>query len=128
MKINVKAIFFSVISVVFLLSSRSVLAGDANVLAVKVDPLGERQYRVTVTLSHEDTGWDHYANAWLIFDEDGKEIGERVLHHPHVNEQPFTRSLTLTIPEPVRLITIKGQDSVHGTDGKMMVVELPASP
>lgn len=128
MKNNVKAIFFSVIGVVFLLSSSGVLAGDANVLAVKVDPLGERQYRIAVTLSHKDTGWDHYANAWLIFDEDGKEIGERVLHHPHVNEQPFTRSLTLTIPEPVRLITIKGQDSVHGTDGKMMVVELPASP
>lgn len=128
MKNNVKVMFFSVITGMFLLSSNSVLAGDANVLGVKVDPLGERQYRIAVTLSHGDTGWDHYANAWLVFDEDGKLIGERVLHHPHVNEQPFTRSLTLTIPEPVRLITIKGQDSVHGTDGKMMVIELPPSP
>ena len=128
MKNNVKAIFFSVIGVVFLLSTSSVLAGDANVLAVKVDPLGERQYRIAVTLSHKDTGWDHYANAWLVLDEDGRVIGERALHHPHVNEQPFTRSLTLIIPESVRLITIKGQDSVHGTGGKMMVVELPATP
>ncbi len=128
MKNNVKAIFFSVITVVFLLSSYSVFAGDANVLGVKVDPLGERQYRIAVTLSHGDTGWDHYANAWLIFDENGEKIGERVLHHPHVNEQPFTRSLTLTIPETVRLITVKGQDSLHGTNGKMMVIELPPSP
>jgi hypothetical protein len=127
-KNNVKAIFFSVITVVFLLSSYSVFAGDANVLGVKVDPLGERQYRIAVTLSHGDTGWDHYANAWLIFDENGEKIGERVLHHPHVNEQPFTRSLTLTIPETVRLITVKGQDSLHGTNGKMMVIELPPSP
>lgn len=127
MKNNVKAIFFSVICMVFLLGSYQVLAGDANVLGVKIDPLGERQYRITVTLSHADTGWDHYANAWLVLDENGKMIGERVLHHPHVNEQPFTRSLTLTIPEPVRLITIKGRDSVHGTAGKMMVIELPSS-
>lgn len=108
--------------------SSVVMAGEANVLAVNVEPLGERQYRISVTLAHKDTGWDHYANAWLVFDEEGNSLGERVLLHPHVNEQPFTRTTTLTIPDTVKLITIKGQDSLHGIAGKMMVVELPPSP
>ncbi|MFW2589700.1 hypothetical protein [Sagittula sp. SSi028] len=57
-------------------------------------------WRVSVTLSHPDTGWDHYADGWRVEDATGQEIGLRVLHHPHEHEQPFTRSLTLdSLPE-----------------------------
>lgn len=49
---------------------------------------------VSVTLRHPDTGWDHYADAWEVLDTDGARLGLRVLAHPHVNEQPFTRSLS----------------------------------
>lgn len=128
MKNKSRLILLVITAMMVFLQATSILAGEANVLGVKVDPLGERQYRISVTLSHDDSGWDHYANAWLVLDEDGKVIGERVLLHPHVDEQPFTRSLILTIPEPITLITIKGQDLVHGSGGKMMVVELPPSP
>jgi len=127
-KNRINAIMAAITAIVFLLGATNVLAGEANVLGVNVDPLGERQFRISVTLSHADTGWDHYANAWQALDENGEVIGERVLQHPHVNEQPFTRSLTLTIPEAVKLITIKGQDLVHGLGGKMMVVEVPLLP
>ena len=51
--------------------------------------------RISVTLAHPDTGWDHYADGWQVIGTDGVELGLRVLHHPHVTEQPFTRSLTL---------------------------------
>ena len=55
---------------------------------------------VYVTLSHPDTGWDHYADGWEVLDEAGQRIGLRVLAHPHVAEQPFTRSLMLdALPE-----------------------------
>ena len=50
-------------------------------------------WRVSVTLRHDDTGWDDYADAWRIVTEDGEIMGERILLHPHVEEQPFTRSL-----------------------------------
>ena len=43
---------------------------------------------------HPDTGWDDYADGWRVLDMDGNELGMRVLHHPHVDEQPFTRSLS----------------------------------
>jgi len=54
---------------------------------------------LSVTLSHPDTGWDHYANSWEVRAPDGRHLDTRVLVHPHVTEQPFTRSLRLkTIP------------------------------
>ncbi len=56
--------------------------------------------RFDVTLLHDDTGWDHYADGWEILDADGNSSGFRKLHHPHVNEQPFTRSLSgVDLPE-----------------------------
>ncbi|MGS2718855.1 hypothetical protein ACVBE9_11820 [Eionea flava] len=128
MRSTIKQFFVGLFACSSLIAAAIVNAGEVSVLGVDVEPLGEQQYRISVTLSHDDTGWDHYANAWLVFNEDGKKIGERILHHPHVNEQPFTRSTILTIPESVKLITIQGQDSQHALGGKMMVVELPPSP
>lgn len=107
------------------LMASPVYAGEVDVVAVKLDTVGEHRYRIAVTLEHGDTGWDHYANAWEVLDEKGSVIGKRVLHHPHVNEQPFTRSLSLTIPASVKVITLRGKDSVHGYGGKEMAVTLP---
>ncbi|MFT5062247.1 MAG: hypothetical protein ACI9KS_000161 [Sulfitobacter sp.] len=52
--------------------------------------------RLSVSLSHPDTGWAHYADGWSVFAPNRTEIGTRVLAHPHVEEQPFTRSLSLS--------------------------------
>lgn len=54
-----------------------------------------RGTHVSVTLSHPDTGWDHYVDGWRVEREDGTIVGTRELLHPHVDEQPFTRSLRL---------------------------------
>jgi hypothetical protein len=68
-----------------------------------------------VTLTHADTGWDDYADGWRILDADGKVLGLRTLAHPHVNEQPFTRSLGgVEIPQGTREVIIRPRDSVHG--------------
>ena len=80
--------------------------------------------RIDVTLRHGDTGWDHYADGWRVLGPDGTEIGFRKLLHPHVNEQPFTRSLSgLDIPEGATHLTIVPHDSVHG-DGPAFRLEL----
>ena len=72
-------------------------------------------WRIDVTLEHPDTGWDHYADGWEVLDKDGNRIGYRLLHHPHVNEQPFTRSLTnLDLPDGTRTIYIRAHCSVDG--------------
>ena len=68
-----------------------------------------------VTVRHPDTGWDHYADGWRVLDMDGAELGMRVLHHPHVDEQPFTRSLSgVAIPEGTTQVQIEARCSVDG--------------
>jgi len=71
--------------------------------------------RVSVTLSHPDTGWDHYADGWEVLDADGNSLGVRELLHPHVNEQPFTRSLSgVAIPNDATVIYVRARCNLHG--------------
>lgn len=68
-----------------------------------------------VTLSHGDTGWDDYADGWRILDADGTVLGLRKLAHPHVNEQPFTRSLSgVAIPDGLSSVGVQASDSRGG--------------
>jgi len=96
-----------------------------EVVDVKVKPQGENQYRFDVSLQHADAGWDHYANRWEILDTEGNILATRTLHHPHVNEQPFTRSLTTRLPDHIKAVIIRGHDSVHQYEGREMSVSLP---
>ena len=79
-------------------------AGEVTVVAIAVEPEGGGRFSFAVTLRHADQGWDHYADRWDVVSADGKTVyGERVLYHPHVTEQPFTRSLDgVAIPPGVR--------------------------
>jgi len=71
--------------------------------------------RLSVTLAHPDTGWDHYADAWEVLSLDGTSLGVRELAHPHVEEQPFTRSLSVTLPgDGPWEVLIRARDNVHG--------------
>ncbi|MCC3306265.1 hypothetical protein [Sneathiella sp. HT1-7] len=108
-----------------LLSSSSLLAGEADVIDVKVVKVDADVYRFSVTVRHEDQGWDHYADRWDILDMDGNNLGSRVLMHPHEDEQPFTRSKTLSLPMNVKKVRIRAHDKVHGTGGAEMVVIIP---
>ncbi len=83
-------------------------------------------YRFDVTLRHADSGWDHYADAWEVLAPDGGLLAKRVLVHPHVNEQPFTRSLGgVKVPAGIDRVRIRAHDSVHGYGGREMEIALP---
>ena len=72
-------------------------------------------WSISVTLIHPDTGWDHYADGWEVLDPDGNSLGIRVLAHPHVNEQPFTRSKgNISIPDALDHVLIRAKDNVDG--------------
>lgn len=93
------------------------MAANADeVQIVKVKAENQRSSWVFhVTLKHGDTGWDHYADAWRVVTEDGKELGTRTLYHPHVDEQPFTRSLgDVEIPTDASVVYVEAHDKVHG--------------
>ena len=99
--------------------------GEADVIAVKAQKSGD-SYRFDVTVRHADTGWDHYADKWDVVASDGTILGTRVLYHPHVEEQPLTRSLSgVKIPTGVKQVIVRAHDKVHLYGGKEFVVELP---
>ena len=117
---------FQVLVLIFLFSCAVTYAGEVDVLQVKVNRRGDNVYDFDVTVTHRDEGWNHYANKWDVVAPDGTILGTRTLHHPHVQEQPFTRSLSgVKIAEGIHRVTIRAHDSVHGYGGKVMIVDLP---
>ena len=97
-----------------------------KVTIIGVDVSCNKTCTFSVKLNHEDTGWDHYANRWEVLDLQGNIIATRVLHHPHVNEQPFTRSLSnIKIPEGIKKVLIRAHDSVHKYSDKTFKITLP---
>jgi hypothetical protein len=92
---------------------------------VRVTRMGDT-WRFDVTISHPDTGWDHYVDAWRILDMQGNELGTRVLTHPHVDEQPFTRSLSgVRIPEGTSQVQIQAREKPGGWNPDAVIITLP---
>ncbi|WP_245440170.1 hypothetical protein [Mesorhizobium sp. Z1-4] len=117
---------FAICSLIIALAAAPAMAGEVDVVDVRAVEASNRSWTFQVTLRHADEGWDHYADAWEILDDKGVVLGIRKLLHPHVDEQPFTRSLSdVVIPDNVRMVTVRGHDSVHGYGGAEMQVVLP---
>ncbi|MEO1105264.1 MAG: hypothetical protein AAFW98_16285, partial [Pseudomonadota bacterium] len=90
-------------------------AGEATVEGVVVTRTAEGTFRFDVTVAHADTGWEHYADAFVVTTLDGEALGTRTLFHPHVEEQPFTRSLSgVAIPEGMTEVLVHAHDNVDG--------------
>lgn len=107
------------------LAAAPAFAGPAKISNVVVSE-ADGMYNFDVTVSHADTGWENYVDAWRIKDEAGNVLGVRALAHPHVGEQPFTRSLSgVTIPDGVTVVIVEVHDSVTGWDPDVRHVNLP---
>ncbi len=116
----------SMILLLCALMSNTVYAGPADVLDVEVKSDGPLKFQFFVSVRHADEGWDHYANRWDVVTADGTVLATRTLHHPHQNEQPFTRSLGgVKIPDGITTVTVRAQDSLHGYGGKTITIQLP---
>jgi hypothetical protein len=106
------------------LTAAGALAGEADVVGVAAQSSGGG-WSFDVTVRHGDTGWEHYADAWRVVGPDDTVYGTRTLLHPHVGEQPFTRSLSgVAIPAGVANVTVEAHDSVHGWGGAAVEVVL----
>ena len=107
--------------------SSAAIANDVEIVKVEFKKTGSH-WRVDTTLKHHDTGWEHYADAWRIVDKNGIKLGERVLFHPHENEQPFTRSLNrLDIPAGTTIVYLEAHDKKHGWSKQRVLVDLEKS-
>ena len=107
-----------------LLAAATAMADPAVIEDVEARATGNT-WSFSVTLSHPDTGWDDYADGWRVTLDDGTIIATRTLFHPHVNEQPFTRSLgDVKIPEGVSKVYIEASTNVTGWDAERVAFEL----
>ncbi len=112
------------ITCLLLLLPAIVAANEADIIDVKTKCYDACTFFVTV--KHQDKGWDHYANRWEVLTLDGKLIATRTLRHPHVNEQPFMRSLShVKIPAGIKKVMVRAHDSIHGYGGKTVTVRIP---
>lgn len=102
------------------------LCAEADVVDAVVKKTGNGIFHFDVTVRHSDSGWDHYADKWEVLTPDGTLVGTRTLYHPHVDEQPFTRSLSgVKIPVTVSEVTVRARDTVHAYGGKTLSIPLP---
>ena len=99
-------------------------ADPAEIVSAEAAREGEA-WRVTVTLRHAETGWDDYADGWRVW-ADGEVVGTRELLHPHVEEQPFTRSLEgVAIPEGAERVEVEASTSLEGWGGERVRLAMP---
>jgi hypothetical protein len=98
----------------------------ADVENVEITAEADGTFRFDVTVRSPDTGWEKYADAWEVRGPDGTVLGTRVLTHPHVDEQPFTRSLSgVAIPEGIAQVEVAARDLVEGFCGTNRPVLVP---
>jgi hypothetical protein len=106
--------------------------GNADVLYVRAVKAGNGTWSFQVTVQHPDTGWEDYADGWDVLTPDGEALKPdpespftRLLLHPHVDEQPFTRSQSgIVIPPGVTQVRVRAHDLVDGYGGREVLVDL----
>jgi len=100
-------------------------ANEADVLKAKATCNKNRICSFKVTIKHTDKNWNHYVNGYEILTLANKRLAKRTLHHPHINEQPFTRSISgVKIPINIDKVIVRAHDLIHGNGGKEVVLKL----
>jgi len=96
----------------------------AHVLGVRYRRTGENTYSMGATVRHADTQED-YASV-IRFEGEGVENGTRDLLHPHVNEQPFTRSKDGVVARGE--VRVTADDTVGEGGGSAIVLDFGSEP
>lgn len=116
------------ISILIFMLASTAAADGADVIDARLVELGDGRIMISATIRHNDTGWSHYADRFEVLDDDNRVIATRVLMHPHVDEQPFTRSTRAFVrPKNLGEMKVRAHDSRHGFAGKAFDIE-PGAP
>ena len=96
------------------ISVPSAVADKARVLKATVPPNIGNSSTFSVTVAHADSGLKHCADKFEVLAADGTVLETRILYHPHVDEQPFTRGLgNVQIPAGIAQVIVRASDNVH---------------
>ena len=94
-------------TLIFVLFSIEIGAQPPEIVKAEAIVQTSQLFDIAVTIKHPDTGWDHYANEWVVVVDDDNEVAKRTLYHPHVKEQPFTRYVRdVKIPQDTTSIKV----------------------
>lgn len=100
-------------------------ADTADVVAGEARQQADGAWHFSITVAHPDSGWDHFADRWEVIGADGEVLGVRVLLHPHVQEQPFTRTLSnVAIPDETHFVMVRANCNVDGLGGREWRIDL----
>lgn len=108
---------------------------NADVTYVRAVQEANGSWTFYVTVNHPDTGWEDYADGWDVVLPDGTVVKPdpnapftRLLLHPHVGEQPFTRSQSgIIIPGGLSQVIVRAHDLVDGFGGQEITIDLNTS-
>ena len=110
----------------------SIRIPNADVLYVSARQDTDQTWTFSVTVYHPDLGWDDYADGWDVVLPNGNVVKPdpeasftRTLLHPHIDEQPVTRSQSeIVLPPDVQWVLVRSHDLVDGFGGREVKVNL----
>lgn len=101
------------------------LADAPQVVSGEIVKTGDN-WTVLVVLSHEDSGWDHFASGFEVDMPDGTRIAYKELTRPHTDSTRIEASLAgLTIPPGTDRVMIRTRCSLVGWSAEPYAVPVP---
>jgi len=112
-------------SLVLGLCTSAIEAGEADVIEVEFKEMSNRLFHFTVTIVHDDEGWEHYVDRWDVVAPDGTVLGTRSLYQPNENGRQFSSSLVgVKVPDGISEVTLRAHDTIHEYAGKSATATL----
>lgn len=79
-----------------------------------------------LTVRSDDISATEFGDSWELRTLDGEVLATRVLAHEHINEQPFTRSMSgIVIPDGIKTVIGVAHHNVGGYCGETLEIQLP---
>lgn len=81
---------------------------------------------IAVTIQHDDSGWDHFADGFEVQAPDGTRLGYRELTRPNVGQRTQDVDMTgLKLPEGIGYVLIRTRCSLVGWAAEPVRLDLP---
>ena len=101
------------------------LADAPQVISADIVKAGDH-WTVMVTVSHEDSGWDHFASGFEVAMPDGTRIAYKELTRPHTDSPRIEASLGgLSVPAGTGHVLIRTRCSLVGWSAEPVRIDLP---
>jgi len=83
-------------------------------------------FHISVTIEHQDTGWDDYIEAWELVGADGKVFASRPFFEPTLETQQTVTALSgVIIPQDVKTVLVRARNYPNGVEGEPFEIEVP---